>query len=242
MDRYSRQIAFSPIGKDGQEKLKSAKVVIIGMGALGSVAANNLCRAGIGCVRIVDRDSVELTNLQRQLMFDEKDVMQNLPKAIAAFNHLQQINSEILIDFHVDNVTPSNVEKYLQDMDLVIDATDNLETRLLINETCHALNIPWIFSAVLGGEGMTMNFLWEEKSPCLRCFLSSAMSSDKNSSTHGVLNMITSTIASLQTAEALKILLKSSTIRKGLLFVNIWENQFNLINIEKDDACPVCAS
>jgi len=241
MDRYQRQVAFSPIGKSGQEKLKSAKVAIIGMGALGSVAANNLCRAGVGYIRIIDGDNVELTNLQRQLMFNEKDASQNLPKAIAAANHLQQINSEIIIDPHTDVVTSSNVEKYIQGMDLVLDATDNLETRLLINEACHALNIPWIFSAVLGGEGMTMNFLWNEKSPCLRCFLSSALAAGKSSSTHGVLNMITSTMASLQTTEALKILLNSSTIRKELLFVNIWENQFNSINIEKNDDCPICA-
>ena len=240
MDRYARQIVFSPIGKDGQEKLNLAKVAIIGVGALGTVAANNLCRSGIGYLRIIDRDYVEITNLQRQVLFIEEDALQTLPKAIAATNHLQQINSQIIIEPIIADVNSSNIERFIQDMDLVIDATDNIETRLLVNEACHSHRIPWIYAASLGSEGMTMNFIWDEKDPCLRCFINAESSSGKNCSTHGVLNMITSIVASLQTAEALKIILGSNSTRKELLSVDIWESQFHLVKIEQNETCPVC--
>ena len=240
MNRYARQSVFQPIGEDGQKKLLNAKVVILGMGALGTAAANNLCRAGVGYIRMVDRDYVELSNLQRQVLFDEEDAKQALPKVIAAANHLRKVNSEIELEPLIQDINSTNVESFIKGMDLVLDATDNLETRLLINEACHKHQIPWIYCAALGSEGMTLTVLPDETSPCLRCFLGENSSSGKSCSTFGVLNMITVTMASIQTAEALKILLNADSIRKELLAVNLWKSQFSQIPIAKDPYCPVC--
>jgi len=240
MNRYARQSIFKPIGDDGQKKLLHAKVVILGMGALGTAAANNLCRAGIGHIRMVDRDYVELSNLQRQVLFAEEDAAQALPKVIAAANQLRAVNSEIQLEPLIGDITSTNVEIFIKDMDLVLDATDNLETRLLINEACHKHRIPWIYCAALGSEGMTLNVMPHQSSPCLRCLLKETSSSGKSCSTFGVLNMITVAMASIQTAEALKILLNSDSIRKELLAIDLWKSQFNQIPIAKNPDCPVC--
>jgi adenylyltransferase/sulfurtransferase len=241
MQRYARQTIFSRIGEEGQKKLFQSKVTIIGMGALGTVSANNLCRSGIGCIRLVDRDYVELTNLQRQVLFNEDDARQNLPKTIAAFNHLSKINSEITLEPFVTDVNPSNIENLLNGSDLILDATDNWEIRFLINEACHKNNIPWIYCGAIGSYGMTMNILPEEDNPCLRCFINDDQSSPAFScSTFGVMNMITGTLASIQTMEAVKILLHSDSIRKELLTLDLWENQFDTVDVQKNDDCPVC--
>ena len=240
MDRYARQTVFSHIGKEGQEKLLESKVTIIGMGALGTVSANNLCRSGVGYIRMVDRDYVELTNLQRQILYNEYDAMQRLPKTIAAYNHLSKVNSEITLEPVIADVNPSNIESLINDSDLVLDATDNLEIRFLINETCHAHKIPWIYCGALGAEGMTMNILPGEDKPCLRCLIDSASANSQSCGTFGVINMITNVMASIQTAEAVKILLGLSSVRKELLTVDLWSNHIANINVEKDDDCPVC--
>jgi len=240
MNRYARQSVFQPIGEEGQKKLLQAKVVILGMGALGTAAANNLCRAGIGHIRMVDRDYVELTNLQRQILFNEEDARQALPKVIAAANHLGEVNSEIELEPIIGDINSTNVETFIEDMDVVLDATDNLETRLLINEACHKHHIPWIYCAALGSEGMTLTVLPDQTNPCLRCFIGEANSSGKSCSTFGVLNMITVTMASIQTAEAMKLLLDPESVRKGLLAVDLWKSQFNQIPLVKNPDCPVC--
>ena len=241
MDRYARQAVFGAVGKEGQERLLGAKVTIIGMGALGTVAANNLCRAGVGHIRMADRDYVEITNLQRQILFNEEDAAQSLPKAIAAFNHLSKVNSEITLEPVIADVNPSNIEGIVSDSDLVLDANDNFEIRLLINETCDKYGIPWIYCGALGSEGMTMNILPNGEGPCLRCFLGESDSlSGPSCSTFGVLNMITMTMASIQTAEALKILIGSDSVRKELLAVDLWGSNFHSIALKKDSDCPVC--
>ena len=241
MERYARQMVFSHIGVAGQDKLLQAKVAIIGMGALGTVSANNLCRAGIGYIRMADRDFVELVNLQRQILFDEEDVRQHLPKVIAAANHLARVNSEVALAPVIADVNSSNIEQIIAGMDLVLDATDNWEIRLLINEACHARQIPWIYCGAIGGEGMTMNILPGEDQPCLRCFVSGVPTAPEHScSTFGVLNMITNIIASAQTAEALKILLKSDSVRQELLSVDLWGNHTAKVKINKNPTCPVC--
>jgi adenylyltransferase/sulfurtransferase len=241
MQRYARQTVFNRIGEEGQKKLLQSKVAIIGMGALGTVAANNLCRSGIGYIRMVDRDYVELSNLQRQVLFNEDDARENLPKAVAAFNHLFKINSEITMEPVVTDVNSSNIEKLLSGVDLVLDATDNWEIRFLMNEACHKNNIPWIYCAALGSHGMTMNILPGKVNPCLRCFIVEDQSSPAFScSTFGVMNMITGTMASIQTMEAIKILLHSDSVRKELLTLDLWENQIDSVNVQKNDDCPVC--
>ena len=242
MERYARQMVFSHIGSAGQGKLLKSKVAIIGMGALGTVAANNLCRAGVGYIRMADRDYVELVNLQRQILFDEEDARRRLPKAIAAANRLARVNSEITLEPVVADVNSSNIEQVIAGMDLVLDATDNWEIRLLLNEACHARQIPWIYCGAIGGEGMTMNILPGADQPCLRCFVTGVSTAPERScSSFGVLNMITNMMASAQTAEALKILLKSDSIRQGLLSVDLWGNHITTIKINKNPACPVCA-
>ena len=242
MTRYARQAAFSYIGEEGQKKLLHSKVAIIGMGALGTVSANNLCRSGVGYIRIIDRDYVDITNLQRQILYNEDDAMQNLPKAVAAFTHLSKVNSEITIEPIVSDVNSSNITRLINDVDLVLDATDNLEIRLLINEACHALKIPWIYCAALGSKGMTMNILPYEDAPCLTCFVSeSDFIPMQSCSTFGVLNMITNAIASIQTVEAIKILTNADSVRKELLMIDIWNTHFVSLKINKNTDCKVCS-
>jgi len=240
MERYARQSVFSPIGADGQKKLMQSKVAIIGMGALGTVSANNLCRAGVGYIRLVDRDYVDITNLQRQILFNEEDAHNKLPKVAAAFNHLSKVNSEIEIEPFAVDVNTSNIESLIRGVDLVLDATDNFEIRLLINEACHKLQIQWIYCGAIGSQGMTLNILQKNDMPCLRCFIGGNASSTDTCSSFGVINMITNTMASIQTAEALKILIGADSVRNDLLSIDLWSNEFKTIILPKDENCPVC--
>ena len=241
MERYARQVVFSHLGEERQKKLLNSKVTIIGVGALGTVSANNLCRSGVGHIRIVDRDYVEISNLQRQILYNEEDSKESLPKAAAAFRHLSKVNSEINIEPVIGDVNSSNIESLIHDADLVLDATDNWEIRILLNEACHFLKIPWIYCAALGSRGMTMNLLPGEGNPCLRCIMPEAASAPGEScSTFGVLNMATGAIASIQSMEAIKILVGSSSIRRELLTMDLWENHTALIKFEKKPDCPVC--
>ena len=239
MDRYARQSIFGPIGPHGQAKIAAARITIIGMGALGSVAANNMVRAGVGFVRIIDRDYVELTNLQRQLLYNEADVAAELPKVVAASQHLHAINHEITLDPIIADVNAFNIEGFIKDVDLVLDATDNFTIRHLINEACNKHQVPWIYCAALGAEGMTLNIMQQAGSPCLRCFVGAQHNSGHSCSTFGVINMITNTMASIQTAEALKFLI-GEPLRTGLLAVDLWDHQFHQIPLQQNPDCPVC--
>lgn len=239
LDRYARQSIFNKIGKDGQKKLQESKVTIIGVGALGTVSVNNLCRAGIGHLRFVDRDYVELTNLQRQVIFTENDAKERLPKAIAAYNYLSKVNSEITLEPIVSDVNPGNVEDLVKDSDLVLDATDNFEIRLLLNEACHKNKIPWIYGGALGSIGMTLNILGED-GPCLACFMNENSGSSHTCSTFGVMSMVTNVVSSIQSAEAIKILLKSEDVRKNMLSIDLWGNSYDTVELSKNEDCPVC--
>ena len=168
MERYKRQVLFSGIGEKGQNRISKSTLLIIGCGALGSNMANLLFRAGVGTVKIVDRDYVELSNLQRQMLFDEVDVEKRLPKAVAAAEKLKQINSNIRIEAFIHDVNPRNIEKMFAGVDLALDATDNMETRYLVNDVCVKHQIPWIYGGVIGATGMTMNII-PGQSACLRC-------------------------------------------------------------------------
>ncbi len=240
-ERYSRQIVFKEIGEEGQEKLRNSKVVVIGMGALGTVIANNLCRAGVGHLRLVDRDLVEISNLQRQTIYNERDVRHNLPKAVAAVQHLQKVNSEITLEPVVNDVNSGNMEKLMEGMDLVLDGTDNLETRFLINDACHKHNLPWIYGGALMSSGMTMNIIPGE-TPCIRCISPDlpGPGSYPTCSTAGVLGMITGIIASLESAEAMKILIGSPKVSKSLCMVDVWENNIYYLEVKKSPECPTC--
>jgi len=244
-ERYSRQIRFGPIGETGQQRLSESRILLVGLGALGTVAADQLVRAGVGFVRLVDRDFVELSNLQRQSLFDEGDIAGNLPKAIAAETRLRRINSSVQIEAKVDDVNPSNVEEYLDGVDLVLDALDNFETRFVINDACAKHTKPWIYTAALGSYGLVMPVL-PGRTPCLRCLLGSmpAPGTSPTCGTAGVVAPITHIIASIQVAEALKLIIGSLDPHDvRLTAYDVWSHRFQRIDVGKDAmaSCPVCA-
>ena len=240
-ERYSRQEKFYGIGEAGQEKLLRSRVTVIGLGALGSASANLLARAGVGHLRIVDRDYVEYSNLQRQMLYTEQDAREAVPKAEAAANALERINSEIEIEPVVCDVSSSNIDGLIGDADLVIDATDNVEIRLLINEACHALKIPWIYGGALASYGMTMNILQGEEDPCLQCAFEELLPGGETCATAGVLGMLTATVSSIQCTEALKILTGSDQVRRSLLAFDMWSNDLDEMKVRKNPSCPVCS-
>jgi molybdopterin-synthase adenylyltransferase len=241
LDRYSRQTLFSPIGKDGQERLGAATVTIIGCGALGTVLANNLCRAGIGHLLIADRDFIELNNLQRQILFDEDDVARRIPKAIAAAERLKHINSEVRVEALVEDINADSIESLVRETDLIVDATDNFETRYLINDVCIKYQKPWIYSGVIAAYGVSMNILPTDTA-CLRCaFPEMPMpGTSPTCDTAGVLNGIVGAIAGLASTEAIKILLKSEKVSRDLVWMDLWENTFERIELPRQEDCPAC--
>jgi adenylyltransferase/sulfurtransferase len=240
-ERYSRQAIFSGIGEEGQKKIARARIAVVGVGALGTVIANNLARAGVGYLRLIDRDFVDMSNLQRQTLYDENDVRERLPKAVAAAAHLQKINSELALEPVVDDVNPDSIETLLEDVDLVMDGTDNFETRLLLNDVCLKHGLPWIYGGAVGSYGMTMNILPGE-TPCFRCLIPQipAPGTQPTCSTAGVLNMITGLIGCYQSAEAVKYLLQSPALRREALYLDVWKNHFHSFSVERDAACPAC--
>ena len=240
MDRYSRQILFDKIGESGQKKLLDSRVAIMGCGALGTVIANNLARAGIGYLRVIDRDIVELNNLQRQMLFDERDAVASLPKAIATANKLRQINSSIEIESEVTDVNYKNVDKLLKDIDIVLDGLDNMETRFLVNESCIKNNIPWVYGAAVGAMGSTVTII-PGKTACLKCIIDELPSPGTLPTCErvGVLNTVTNMIASLETTEALKFLV-GEPVNKDLIFIDVWGPSFDNLKIKRLANCSVC--
>jgi adenylyltransferase/sulfurtransferase len=242
MDRYSKQILFDKIGRIGQEKLMSSKVIIIGCGALGTVIANNLARSGVGYIRLVDRDYIEMTNLQRQVLFDEEDIENNLPKAVAAENKLKKINSDIKIESVIDDVNQRNIVKLCSGMDLIMDGTDNFSTRFLINDVSLKLNIPWIYGGAIGSTGM-MRTIIPGETPCFRCIFRTIppAGSIATCDTAGVLNSITNVIASFQSAEAIKLLTgQRNELVKGMRYIDVWSGDYEILDIKPDVHCPAC--
>jgi adenylyltransferase/sulfurtransferase len=244
-ERYARQVLFYGIGNTGQKILMEKTAVLVGCGALGCTSANLLVRSGIKCLKIVDRDYIEESNLQRQSLFDEEDINKNLPKAVAAQKKLQKVNSQIQIEAIVVDLNPSNIENILENANIVIDGTDNFETRFLINDSCVKEGIPWIYGACIGSMGLTMNII-PSKTPCLRCVLDTIppFGITETCDTAGIIAPIASMIASIQTAEALKILTDNyDDLRKGLLKVDLWRNDIKTLHVEgikeKSD-CVTC--
>ena len=237
-DRYSRQILLEKIEKSGQERLLKSHVVIIGCGALGTTIANNLARSGIGHIKIVDRDLVELNNLQRQNLFDESDV--GLPKASTAAKKLKKINSEIKIDYIADDVNHENIEDIIKNTDLVLDGTDNMLTRFLINDACVKNTIPWVYGGAIETHGMTMNII-PKKTPCFRCIIQNLpdVASLPTCDTVGVLNTIPGIIGCIQSTEALKILL-GRDVNKDLLIYDVWNHDFHAMKIKRKNDCECC--
>jgi molybdopterin/thiamine biosynthesis adenylyltransferase len=244
IDRYSRQTLFAAIGHEGQERLAGSRVTIIGCGALGSAQAESLARAGVGALRIVDRDFVEFSNLQRQTMFTEDDAANRLPKVIAAANHLCQINSEITIEPEIADVNHSNVERLIEGCNLVIDGTDNFATRYLINDACVKHEVNWIYGAAVGSYGVTMT-IRPSATPCLRCVFPEAppTASAPTCDTAGVIMPIINIVAAVQVSEALKLLTGSEEdLHQSLMQFDVWRNEWRRISVGQPDAeCATCA-
>jgi molybdopterin/thiamine biosynthesis adenylyltransferase len=241
LDRYSRQTLFGPVGKQGQERLQASSAAIIGCGALGTALANNLCRAGIGRLLIADRDYIELNNLQRQILFDEDDITRRLPKAVAAAEKLHRINSGVSIEALVEDINTDGIESLVRDVDLVLDATDNFETRYLLNDVCIKYNRPWIYSAVIASYGVTMNILPGD-TPCLRCIFPEMPQpgTSPTCDTAGVLNGIVGAITGVASTEALKILLKDEKVSRAMFWMDVWENTSERLELPRQPDCPAC--
>lgn len=242
--RYARQTIFPGIGEAGQRRLLDARVTIIGVGATGSVLANHMARAGVGHLRIVDRDFVELNNLQRQLLYDEDDVTQMLPKAVAAARKLRRINSTIEIGEIVTDANAANILGLIADADVVLDGTDNFATRYLLNDACVKLGKPWVYCGVLASYGMT-HTVQPGVTPCLRCIMGElpAPGTVATCDTAGIIGPIVSLMGSIAAAEALKLLVGKGEINTGMVHVDLWDGSFDKFELgpPRPD-CPACGT
>ncbi len=248
--RYQRQMIFYGLGEAGQRKLLDSTVVIIGCGATGSVLANHLTRAGVGRLRVVDRDYVELNNLQRQMLFDEDDLAAGLPKAVAAERRLRRINSEITIEGVVADFSPENALELLKDADLALDGTDNFEARYLLNDVCLRLGLPWVYTGVVASYGMTATFipdaaaarLGRAATGCLQCLLGAEPATGgATCDTAGVLGSVVDVLASISASEAIKLLVGGGELNQGLINIDLWDNSFETFTwAGRDPECQAC--
>jgi molybdopterin-synthase adenylyltransferase len=242
IDRYSRQLLFPGIGPEGQRKLAQARVVVVGCGATGTCVSSLLARAGVGYLRIIDRDYVEPSNLQRQVLFDEADAAESLPKAIAAARKISAFNSEIKVEAQVADLTPENIEVLLGQTDLILDATDNFETRYLINDNAVKYKKPWIYAAAVASYAVTMNVIPGETA-CLSCmFPTQPEGALETCDTAGILNSAVNLIGSIQATEAIKFLVGAKgKLRRTLLSFDVWSNESAEIAAGRPRAgCPTC--
>lgn len=240
--RYARQVIYPGIGEAGQAALLAAHVTVIGVGATGSVLANHLARAGVGHLRLVDRDFVELNNLQRQLLYDEDDVAAVLPKAAAAAAKLRRINSTIAIEAVVADVGPGNIAGLIADADVVLDGTDNFATRYLINDACVKLGKPWVYCGVLATYGMT-HTVRPGVTPCLRCMMGElpAPGTVPTCDTAGIIGPIVALMGSIVAAEALKLIVGRGDLNDGMVHVDLWDGTYERFDLGKPQPdCPAC--
>ena len=240
-DRYSRQTMFPGIGEEGQAKLLKSSAVIIGCGALGSNIANFLVRAGVGKIRIVDRDFIEYHNLHRQVLFDEEDVKNQIPKAIAAERHLRKVNSSVEIEGIVADVNYTNIEKFCRGADVILDGLDNFETRFLINDVSLKHKIPWVYGGAVASNGMTMTII-PGQTPCLRCVhpVLPSPGTTPNCETAGVVGTVPAVVGSLQATEAMKILVGVEGVGRELIIVDVWKRTFVNLKLKPREDCPPC--
>jgi len=243
--RYSRQILYEKIGVEGQRRLAASRIVLFGCGALGTVLANSLVRAGVGAMRICDRDFIERDNLQRQVLFDEDDIAAGLPKAEAAAVKLRRINSAVIVEPYVIDINPTNIERLADGAELLLDGTDNFDTRYLINDLAVKSRRPWVYGAVIGATGLCMAIVPHD-TPCLRCVFEDAPPPEMNPTcdTAGVLGPAVNLVASLQAIEAVKLLIgRKDEINRHLVHADAWSGR--LVNMKVQSAydagnCPCC--
>jgi molybdopterin-synthase adenylyltransferase len=242
-EKYSRQMLFAGIGEEGQQHLLASSAVIVGCGAIGAAAAGLLVRAGVGRVRILDRDFVEPSNLQRQTLFDEGDARTALPKAVAAERKLRGINGSVAVEGLVSDLNPHNAEELLTGFDLILDGTDNFETRFLINDFAVHSARPWIYAAAVASYGVTMT-VRPGLTPCLACLLESSTSGkglEETCDTVGVLGPIVNLIASLEVAEALKLLAgREESLHNRLISCDVWTGHFQSVRVTQNATCRAC--
>ena|SRR5690625_2331392 len=241
-NRYSRQILFQPIGMDGQKKLLSKHILIIGLGTLGAQSSEMFARAGIGKLTIVDRDYIEWSNLQRQQLYTEEDAKKRLPKAIAAKRRLQEINSEIEINAHIVDVTPEEIEWLIKDVDLMIDATDNFDIRMIMNDIAQKHEVPWIYGSCVGSYGMSFTVI-PKKTPCLHCLMETVPVGGPTCDTAGIIMPTSSRVVAHQMGEALKILTGNKEALLGkLMSFDVWTNQTVEMDVStlKKNTCASC--
>ncbi|MGC9399489.1 MAG: ThiF family adenylyltransferase [Anaerolineae bacterium] len=240
--RYSRQMLVTQIGEEGQRALLRSKALVLGVGALGTALASGLVRAGVGDVRLVDRDFIELHNLQRQSLFDEDDIAADLPKAVAAARKLRKINRQFTVEPVVTDVTHRNVERLIEDRDVVLDGSDNFEVRMLLSEACAKHGVPWIYGAVIGTYGATLPILPED-GPCFHALLPSlpAPGTVPSCDTAGVLGTVPPIIAALQVTEALKILTgHREALCRELRYLDVWTGEVLRIELAPLSSCAIC--
>ncbi|HEX2909802.1 MAG TPA: ThiF family adenylyltransferase [Chloroflexia bacterium] len=243
LERYIRQTIFRGVGVEGQRKLLAAHALIVGCGALGTAIANLVARAGIGHITIIDRDFIELNNLQRQTLYDEADLEQNLPKAVAAAQKLRLINSEITVEAIVEDLNYENVEKLVAAADIVLDGTDNFETRYLLNDVCVKLNKPWIYSGVIASYGVSSTIIPGE-SPCYRCLFPEAPppGTTPTCDTAGIVGPIVGMMGAMAAGEAIKLITGQGKLNRGLLSIDLWQLTFDRLPVEtRQPDCPCCA-
>jgi molybdopterin/thiamine biosynthesis adenylyltransferase len=232
-DRYSRQTLFSQIGEQGQQRIADKHVLIIGAGALGTGNAESLVRAGVGKLTIVDRDYVELSNLQRQQLYVEVDAENLVPKAFAAKKRLHEINSEVMIESHILDVVPQEFERLIAGVDLILDATDNFDIRMMINDMSQKYEIPWIYGSCVGSYGISFTIIPKE-TPCLHCLMENVPLNGLTCDTAGIINPTVGLVVAHQTAEALKILVEDwDALRKKIITFDLWTNQHSTVAVSK---------
>jgi adenylyltransferase/sulfurtransferase len=241
-DRYSRQILFPQIGELGQQRICGARVAVVGCGALGSFQAESLARAGVGYLRLIDRDYVDISNLQRQWLYTEADAKAETPKAIAAARRIRELNSEIEVTPYVADLTPSNAEELLSDCDLILDGTDNFETRYLINDISVKFSTPWVYGAAVGSYGIVMPVV-PKQGPCLACvYPEPPAGAQPTCDVNGVLNSITAAVAALQVGISLRLLVGWGDFRSFVQTIDVWSGEIRRITPESDVQCAVCGS
>ncbi len=241
-ERYSRQILFRGIGAEGQRRLAEARIVVVGCGATGSALNSLLARAGVGHLRIIDRDYIEPSNLQRQVLFDEADAADSLPKAVAAARKIAAFNSQIAVEPHVADLTPSNIDDLLEGAHIILDGTDNFETRYLLNDYAIKNSLPWIYAAAVGSYAVTMNILPGETA-CLACiFPDSPTGIVETCDTSGILNSAVNLVASIAATEAIKFVTGArDKMRRTLLSFDVWENDHSEIKVSRPrEDCRAC--
>lgn len=240
--RYIRQEILDVIGPEGQRRISAASVVLVGCGALGTNIANNLTRAGVGRLRIIDRDFVELDNLQRQVLFDEADVRRRAPKATAAVERLRQINSSVMLEAEVCELAPTNTEALLTGFDLVMDGTDNVQARSLMNAFCLKNGTPLVVGGAVGTTGLVMPIIpW--LTPCYRCLLTElpAANNTPTAATAGILHSTTAVVAALQCSFALRIIVGSFQPTDEAICLDVWDMELSRVRIPRRPDCPACA-